>query len=343
MTDVTERVVPFTSGDDLPLNLVNVRGSGERGPVLVVHGAGVSATLFRPPVKTTFVDALVEAGYDVWLENWRASDDVPQDSNWTLDDAARFDHPEAVKKIIEETGCETMKAVVHCQGSTSFTMSAVAGLVPSVDTIVSSAVALHPVVPRWSRLKLKYAIPASSRFTDAIDPSQGDRPKGRFNKLLTAFVRATHRECDVTACRMVSFTYGAGFPALWRHENINDETHDPWIQNEFTRVPLTFFSQMAKCVAAEQLVTVSDVPELPARFADQAPETDARFAFFAGEKNRCFLPESQRRSHAWFNQWHPGRHSLHVIPGYSHLDLFFGDRAAEEVYPLMLAELEGQS
>ena len=40
-----------------------------------------------------------------------------------------------------------MKAVIHCQGSTSFTMSAVAGLVPEVKTIVTNAVSLHPVVP----------------------------------------------------------------------------------------------------------------------------------------------------------------------------------------------------
>ncbi len=341
MNPASERVVPFTAGDGLELNLVNVRSTGQRGPVLLVHGAGVSASLFRPPVETTFVDALVDVGYDVWLENWRASNDIARHTNWTLDQAARYDHPEAVRTVQEQTGCDTLKAVVHCQGSTSFTMRAVAGLVPQVDTIVSSAVALHPVVPRWSRFKLRYAIPAASRFTDAVDPSQGDRPVGWVNHLLTTAVWATHRECDVTACRMVSFTYGAGRPALWRHENLNEATHHPWIQSEFTRVPLSFFAQMDRCVRTGQLVTVSDTPDLPARFADQAPKTDARLAFFAGELNRCFLPESQRRSHAWFNQWLPGRHSLHVIPGYSHLDLFFGARAATDVFPLMLAELDG--
>ena len=40
---LVERVVPFTTDDGLQLNLINVRGEREphRGPVVLVHGAGV--------------------------------------------------------------------------------------------------------------------------------------------------------------------------------------------------------------------------------------------------------------------------------------------------------------
>ena len=58
--------------------------------------------------------------------------------------------------MLRETGEEHLKAVVHCQGSTSFMMSAVAGLLPQVTTIVSNAVSLHPVVPSFSEFKLRY-------------------------------------------------------------------------------------------------------------------------------------------------------------------------------------------
>src|SRR5690554_7875520 len=87
-----ERLVPFTAGDGLSCNLIHVQGTTPptRGPVLVVHGAGVRANIFRAPVRTTFVDALVEHGYDVWLENWRASIDLPP-NEWTLDQAALYD------------------------------------------------------------------------------------------------------------------------------------------------------------------------------------------------------------------------------------------------------------
>src|SRR6266508_1446776 len=119
-----EQVVPFTAGDGLALNLIHVRS-----PVPLVHGAGVRANLFRAPVETNVVDALIAHGYDVWLENWRASIDLPP-NEWTLDQAAVHDHPEAVKTVVRETGWDDVKAVIDCQGSTSFMMSAVAGLVP---------------------------------------------------------------------------------------------------------------------------------------------------------------------------------------------------------------------
>ena len=57
---------------------------------------------------------------------------------------------------MRETGATDVKAIIHCQGSTSFMMSAIAGLVPQVKTIVSNAVSLHTVVPKDGEGKLKY-------------------------------------------------------------------------------------------------------------------------------------------------------------------------------------------
>jgi hypothetical protein len=336
-----ERVVPFTAGDGLPLNLIHVRGPAvpTRGPVLVVHGAGVRANLFRAPVAVNFVDALIAHGYDVWLENWRASIDLPPNL-WTLDQAALYDHPRAVAKVIEETGAGSVKAVIHCQGSTSFTMSALAGLVPQVDVIVSNAVSLHTVVPAWSKGKLYWAVPVVGRLTPYLSPRWGLEAPHVTARLIAWFVKLTHRECDNLVCKLVSFTYGSGFPALWRHEHLDAPTHE-WLKGEFAEVPLRFFAQMARCVRAGHLVSVEDLPGLPADFAADRPRTDARFAFFTGARSRCFLPESQVRSHAFFASFRKNYHTLHVLPDYSHLDVFIGKSAARDVFPLMLRELDG--
>ena len=99
--------MPFIAGDGMPLNLLHLRGRqpATRGPVLLVHGAGVRANLFRPPTDTTIVGALLDHGYDVWLENWRASIDFPPNP-WTLDKAALYDHPKAVETMVRETGAD---------------------------------------------------------------------------------------------------------------------------------------------------------------------------------------------------------------------------------------------
>jgi hypothetical protein len=336
----TGQVVPFTAGDGMALNLVHYGESAKapRGPVLVVHGAGVRANLFRPPVATTLVDALLAAGYDVWLENWRASIDLPP-SQWTLDKAALYDHPNAVKTVVRETGAEKIKAIIHCQGSTSFMMSAVAGLVPEVTTIISNAVALHPVIPAETLAKFRLTLPTLHKLIDYLDPQWGNHADTLMGKLITTWVKATHHECDNTVCRLISFTYGVGFPTLWSHENLNDATHE-WVKQEFAKVPVSFFEQIFACVNAGYLISVDNLPGLPASFGNSTPpRTDARFAFFAGADNHCFLPESQVKTFEYFDKIRPGYHALHVMQGYGHLDPFIGARAGAETIPLMLAEL----
>jgi hypothetical protein len=275
----------------------------------------------------------------VWLENWRASIDLPFNS-WTLDQAAAYDHPEAIRTVVEQTGAEQVKAIIHCQGSTSFAMSAAAGLVPQVTTIVSNAVSFHPVVPWWSRLKARFATPVVSSAMRYLNPGAGDHPEDLQARAITLAVRAVHHECHNTVCKLVSFTYGSGFPALWRHENLNAATHDRFLGQEFGKVPVTFFKQIARCIRAGHLVSYAPTPGLPADYTAQPIETDARFVFFAGRQNECFLSTSQEQSYHWLDGQRPGYHGLHVLDGYSHLDLFLGERAATDVFPLMLAELD---
>jgi hypothetical protein len=336
-----QTVVPFRTADGIDCNLIRVQRAGEsapKGPVILVHGAGVRGEIFRAPVETTIVDYLVDHGYEVWLENWRASIEV-KPNHWNLDKAALYDHPEAVRTVARESGWPEMKAIIHCQGSTSFMMSAVAGLVPQVKTIISNAVSLHTVVPALSRLKLQVVLPPIGLLTDHFSPAWGNNAPTPLAKILSLLVHLTHHECQNEVCKQVSFFYGSGFPALWRHENLNSETHE-WLKREFAFVPVTFYKQMERCVEKGHLVSMRRGTKLPADFTAQPPQTLARFSFFSGQHNLCFLPESQVETYKYFDVHRPGYHSLHVLPKYSHLDVFMGKSAARDVFPLMLAELD---
>lgn len=321
-------------------NLINIKTEEHppKGPVLIVHGAGVRANIFRAPVETNVVDYLVQEGYDVWLENWRASIDFAP-NKWNLDQAAKYDHPKAVAKVVEETGYDEIKAIIHCQGSTSFMMSAVAGLVPQVTTIISNAVSLHPVVPDWSVYKARFALPIVALFSKYLNPQWGNKAPWLFPKVIHSLVEATHNECENGVCKEVSFTYGSGFPALWRHENLNEDTHD-WLRDEFAEVPVRFFYQIKRCIEKGNLISIEQDDQLPEDYIASKPKTNARISFFTGEQNLCFLPESQMKTYHYFNHLEPGRHTLHKLPQYSHLDVFMGKDAARDVFPLMVEELE---
>lgn len=328
--------VPFAAGDSLGLALHNLKTPSsltKRVPVLLVHGAGVRSNIFSPPNEDTLPRALGRAGYDVWTIDWRGSIETPP-NQWTLDDAAVHDFPAAVAKIREVTGADSIKAVVHGQGSTSFMMSITAGLLPQVDTVVSNGVALHPLVPPLARLKARFATATVGAMVDYMNPQWGLRATGFWPRLIDLWVRATHHECRNPVCKHASFTYGA----LWRHENLSDDTHK-WLKGEFAHVPISFFRQMKRCIAKGSLVSTGKYDQLPADFVAQAPGTDARFVFLSGQHNVCFTPAGMARTYDYFERHAPGRHGFQELAGYGHLDVFIGRNAHRDVFPLIVDEL----
>jgi hypothetical protein len=177
------------------------------------------------------------------------------------------------------------------------------------------------------------------RATDFLNPQWGRHAPTAIARVVDRLVNLTHKECDNAVCKHASFIYGSGHPTLWRHENLNDATHE-WLSDEFADVPLAFFEQMAKCVERGSLMSVEGHKELPKDFVATNPQTDARIAFITGEKNECFVPESQKRSYEHFDKNRKSYHSLRIFPDYGHLDVFMGQRASQDTFPAILEELE---
>ncbi|HLU90048.1 MAG TPA: alpha/beta fold hydrolase [Cyclobacteriaceae bacterium] len=328
-------IINFEAADGFTCNLHHLTGtSPTNGPVLLVHGAGVRSNIFNPPTEKNLIQALSAEGYDVWLENWRGSIDLPP-NQWDLDKVAMYDHPAAVKKVVELTGHQEIKAIIHCQGSTSFMIAAALGLVPEVKLIISNAVSLHPVVPQYSLFKLWAYIPLVQRFYTYLNPQWGLHAPDLKSKLLRLVVQATHHEKDTLVGKFVSFVYGAGFPALWRLENLDEKTMD-WIQHEFANVPLSFFQHIRRCINRGELIPNRDMG-MESYVNDL--KTDARIVLFAGARNQCFLPESQQNTFDYLEKIKPGRHGLFIMDDYSHLDIFLGKNAHRDIFPLMINEL----
>ncbi len=335
MTNHSFEVYPFRAYDGFGCNLWRLKNDAvpTRGPVLLVHGAGVSSNIFNPPQSPNLLDLLARAGYDVWLENWRGSTAFAPNA-WDLDIVAENDHPVAVREVCRLTGATTLKAIIHCQGSTSFMISACRGYLPQVDTILSNAVSLHPVVPAFSVFKLDYLLPMLRPFTGYLNPHWAVEAPTWTARAIRALVMLSHREADTPVGKMVSFTYGAGHPALWELDNLAEETRT-WITGEFGPVPLSFFTHIRRCVRAGVLVSRDGSRD----YGQQAGNCPARLVFFTGRRNKCFLPDSQERSYDFFEKLRPGFHRLYAYADYSHLDIFFGRNSAEDIFPTMVKEL----
>jgi hypothetical protein len=327
------RVLPVRALDGRALTIHHIRGDEEPtlGPVLLLHGTGVRAELFYgAPLPASIVDSLIRAGFDVWVGNWRGSIDLPE-CEYTLDEVARFDHPALVAAVLGETGASTLKAVVHCQGSTSFALACAGGLVPEVTDVVSNAVSFHVDVPKRSKLRMKVLLPGMQLFFPGFDPQWAIRPTALRARMLALVARLVRRECREPVCQMANFSYGAGGNVLWDHANLDPPTHR-WIAREFGSVPTSFFKQMSRCVDSGHLVTVDGAADLPVDAVAAPPRNRPRWTLLAGGANRCFLPSSQRRTFEWLDGLEPGRHAFVELPGYTHLDVFFGRDAHRDVF-----------
>lgn len=334
------RILPLRAGDGLPLTLHQISGAVEPSgpPVLCLHGTGVRGDLFvGAPGGSSTARALIEAGYDVWILNWRSSIDLPP-RPYTLDDAAVFDHPAAIAEVRRQTGAKTVRVLAHCQGSTSFTMTALAGLAGDVTHVVASAVSLHTVVPWPTRVKGRMMLPLLGLRMPYISAQWGVRSPTALGTGFARTARLIRRECDNPVCALGNYMYGTGKDVLWVHERLGDRAHE-WISREFGFAPYRFLKQMGRCCRARHLVPSGALPIVPPKLLEAPIPTGQRWTFLAGTRNRLYLPAGQERSHAHWVAGGATDATLELLEGYGHLDPLLGPDAGRDVYPVIVAGL----
>jgi cholesterol oxidase len=138
--------IPFRAADGLRLGLRRVvAAEADRPAVLLVHGHGVSSDMFLAPEIRTVVDALLDAGYQPWLLDWRGSSRLPYNASgprFSFDDVALYDLPGAVEEIRLRIGDRPLFVVAHCVGALALSMSMAAGLLPGLAGVVAQGVFL---------------------------------------------------------------------------------------------------------------------------------------------------------------------------------------------------------
>ncbi len=350
-------IVHHLTEDRVPLKLDHLRRvdgpAPTRGPVLLSHGAGLRGQMFYgQPSGRSLADRLLAEGYDVWVQHWRGSIDLPARS-WTLDEVARYDHPASVATILAQTGASTLKAVVHCQGSVSFTMAAAAGLLPAVTDVVASGVSLHIEVPREAREK-HVMLPFVTRLTPWIDAQWAIRPitpQGRGLARMGAMTPFEQRISAGFTHLLARFAAGRGNPApthpddeppasIGRSRRGTDGPEHPvcrmanfmygaggnvlwwgenvtrdihdWMGRELGASPLSLFNQIRASTERGHLAPAVQLDGLPRSYVAGRPRTVARFTFVVGRENRMFLPRGMRATFAHFER--------HAEPGHHHFE-----------------------
>lgn len=326
------------ASDGTPLLLARYRG-GAKGPVMLVHGLGVSSRIFTlDTIGTNLVEYLYEQGYDVWTLDYRSSSDLPSATEpATADLVAAIDLPEAVAEVRRISGAKTVQLVVHCFGSTCFFASMLSGALTGVRSAVASQAMVHVDAPPALRAK------ADARLGDvlrvlristlqAYSDTRTRWPGRLWETALSLYPVPAEERCDSPVCRRVAFMYSQ----LYAHRQLSEAMHAN-IHELFGVCHISASEQILKTVLAGHLVDAQgrDV------YLTHPERLALPLLLIHGADNACYLPSSSRRTLAWLQEHNdPALYSRHEFAGYGHLDCIFGEHAATDVFPVILAHLE---
>ncbi|NPT58191.1 alpha/beta fold hydrolase [Paraburkholderia elongata] len=326
----------FQTPDGKTLRLTRYQG-GNKGPVLLIHGSGVSSRIFSTDlIETNLVEFLCAAQYDVWLIDLRVSIDLPSAPEQTTADAvAEYDIPCAVAKVRELAHADTIQVVAHCLGALAFTMSLLSGL-EGVRSVVLSQVSAHPIPALLGRIKAGLHVPQMLEHLGVEDLSvlteHEKWPKNLLDEALRLYPVEQDDECSNAICHRATFLYGP----VYEHTQLNETLHEN-LQELFGVHDIRLFEHLSLMVRAGHVLRADGADVyLPNLKGMKLP-----IAFIHGAKNRCYLPKSTLTTFQMLvDAYGPKHYEHHLIDGYGHIDCIFGKNAAVDVYPTIRAHLD---
>lgn len=309
------------------------------GHVILGPGFGMSADAFLSGQRS-LAQYLLDAGYVVWLLDYRASDHLAASlSQFTLDDLVE-DFRRAFKLVYEKSGNTRVHVIGHCVASLVTSMALLkypdelSEWLESVVLSQSFAFMDHPLV---NRIKAGLYVPElmkQLRFNPVLSVDDDLRSgwKARlFDKLLHLY--PTREHCSSGVCRRTIFLYGE----VVRHENLDRHTH-AMMYDFFDRANLSTFVHLARMIRAGRVVDHrgNDTYLVP----EQAGRITLPITFVQGLENRLFRPSGAEQTVKWFRKHAPSSSiGLVKVRGYAHLDHFIGKDAERDVFPTLLAAL----
>jgi cholesterol oxidase len=338
----------FWTEDKLGLSMLRFRRRACDDVVLIIHGLTTSSDMFIMPEHVNLVQYLLDHGFsDVWTLDFRMSNRHSYNlaaHRYNMDDIALYDFPAAVAALRQCIGDRRIHVICHCLGSVSFLMSLFGKAVSGITSVISNSVGLTPRVPGWSRVKLAVA-PFLVEYVlgfPYLNPRGSEDPGLTRGKMFSKVISLFHWECNVPACHMLSLMWGTGWPALYSHANLHDVTHRRG-GDLYGGVGVHYYRHVRKMVRSDNCAVKYQPKDpkyqaLPNNYFEHAREIETPILFMTGDNNRVFT-DSNILCHSRLEKLVPGRHRLHVFPGYGHQDVFMGKTCDVDVFPTLLQYL----
>ncbi|RIB23415.1 hypothetical protein C2G38_1959482 [Gigaspora rosea] len=337
----TKEEFTVTAEDGVTTKLFRYKG-GNKGPVLLVHGASVTHEMFSTNlIKHNFLDYMLDQKYDVFLIDYRIAPTNAQSSQQQTLEQCVLDIKAAVNEVRRRTGCENIAVVSHCLGSVVTFMGLLSGEIEGVSSYVASQVGMTPGVSFWNQVKIKLHLLQflqnvlhQSTFDVRTSPHTS-LLQGTINQLLRFYPYAVGEVCQNALCHRNSLAYGT----LYKHENITQLLHDN-LDQFMGEVNLTTLNQFARCASAGELVNYAG-EKIYVTDDNIRNRLNFPIFLFRGNDNEVYNVEGFRATYEKLITINDAsNYSIRHIPGYGHLDSFWGTNAQVDIFPKILRHLE---
>lgn len=348
-----------------PLFLRRGRENRDGPAVLFIHGGSASGDTFLEPAGSSIFDFLnTDHKMDVWLLDWRGSHFVtasaPGPCNESADTVAQRDIPEAMKLIrktrIGENHPGAVAVVGHCMGAACLAMAIGAGYV-SADSglgpvaLVGVGLFYEVTWDGWSKLQDRTLdrVADEDRTIPFVTPNVKVRP---WPKAMEETYKMWPKVWGPPApwdddnddfFRRLAFMYGQPFLVSNLHERMTQEV----IRAQFGAIPFKLYRHAAQNAlrgfaapfnAEGQLDPTTANDKIASELARQYVRLDAfrdlKITLITGAENPLWHRESIDRMAEWLAR--RGRPTTkHVLDGYGHQDLWWGNRSKDDVFPLV--------
>jgi cholesterol oxidase len=325
--------IDFAAGDGSGLCLHHT-GGGDRGPIIMSPGTAMTAlTYCVDTVPMNLVEFLIAQGFDIWLFDWRTSPLLDAHKRpYTFDDVARYDWPAAIDLVKKRTGKAQVSILAHCLSSPCLLLSLARGYTQGQDirAIVASQVALHLQVTRVGTVKISLCmdklLPGGNMMHQ--QPAEQGGQIADIAISLVSLVLPRTFSCDNRACYRHATTFGE----LILHERINHATHA--LMGELVPECVSgFLKDVARWVRHGSVLTSEDVRHLD--------RLKVPIHFISGSENRMFVPEATEKSFRLLCDANgESYYKRTVFQGFGHLDTYFGDGAAQAIWPNIAQALD---
>jgi pimeloyl-ACP methyl ester carboxylesterase len=336
---------PLRTDDGVDISLSHLERPGATDSVLLIHGLTTSSDMFVMPEHYGLAAFLHDAGFDVWIADFRMSNHYPYnlEKRFCFDDAGLYDWPASIARIRQHNQGRRIHVVAHCLGSLTFHIALYGKQVSGITSVVSNSVSLNPRVHPWAAVKLlaaPFLVDRVLRFP-YIDPRWSElhnSQKPLLGRMIARLVGLVHLECNDNACNLISFTWGSGHPAIWQHQQLDLVTHDRATEL-FGPVGMEYFRNVRKSVFADNTTvryrSGGKYDVLPRRYIDNVGQVRVPTLLMAGQHNDIF-PGSNRLTYDRVRAAGSGSFRYQEFADYGHQDLLMGKHCDADVFPTIV-------